>query len=434
MAEDRSVAQMQAAGTRVLQSTPGLAEKLASANGRTSTGTLKGNKDERDVQIADLNRQLEGEREKNRSLEDQYKYRVATFVKRETTTKNKIDALEKRLTDAPGSDEHMQRMSTIENMHKCVVAGLDCIQSNTAKIMQDQEKDLMRAFRARLQDVSKDLEAQRTKKGEDNSELQTRHRRVVAELHEAQELAQTFDKKNQQLSAENQRLQEKLRTQQDDRQALLRELVLVRKEAARLKATAKEGAASAGQEDSANKEEEPKARAFSQKQIDQARLQSTHNRQYEREVHYREAVTKLKRIVECERQATRTLKAQQAQMLQERTELEVLLQQCLDDVKAEIARHRAQGGAAEASGSPAEASATAQVTLQQFTTGDRERVMELLLSQQRVVQLLYSKTFPGNLPSQEQAAFAASAEAGAPARPASSDDFSWLGNIIPSES
>merc|ERR1719356_2085872 len=288
--------------------------------------------------IADLQRQLEGEREKNRSLEDQYKYRIASFVKRETQTKNKIESLERRLNDAPEADEHLQRMAVIENMHKSVVAGLECIQNNTSKILQDQEKDLMRAFRAKLQDVSKELEAQRGRKGENSSELQVRHRRVVAELHEAQELAQTFDKKNQQLTAENQRLQERLRTREDDRQALLRELVLARKEAARLKASIKEGGAAS--DEGAKEEEQPERRQFTQKQIDQARLQSTHNKQYEREVGYREAVTKLKRMVESERQSVRALKAQQAELLQQRTELEILLGQCLEDVKAELARHQ----------------------------------------------------------------------------------------------
>merc|ERR1719428_952293 len=63
--------------------------------------------------IADLQRQLEGEREKNRSLEDQYKYRIASFVKRETQTKNKIESLDRRLTDGTDHDEHMQRMAVI---------------------------------------------------------------------------------------------------------------------------------------------------------------------------------------------------------------------------------------------------------------------------------------------------------------------------------
>lgn len=431
MAEDKSVRQMQAAGARVLQSTPGLAEKLTSQSGRSSAGLLKGNRDERDTQIADLQRQLEGEKEKNRSLEDQYKYRVATFVKRETQTKNKIDALEKRLGDAPEADEHLQRMAVIENMHKSVVAGLECIQNNTSKILQDQEKDLMRAFRARLQDVSRELEAQRGRKGENSSELQVRHRRVVAELHEAQELAQTFDKKNQQLTAENQRLQERLRTREDDRQALLRELVLARKEAARLKASIKEGGAAS--DEGAKEEEQPERRTFTQKQIDQARLQSTHNKQYEREVGYREAVTKLKRMVESERQSVRALKAQHAELLQQRTELEILLGQCLDDVKAELARHQAQFATGLATGPLADAPAPAAVQLHQFGPADRERVLELLLSQQRVVQLLYAKTFPGQAPMLE-ATLSGSGIGPPGAQQPAEDDFSWLGNVIPAES
>merc|ERR1719414_1795744 len=100
----------------------------------------------------------------------------------------------------------------------------------------------MRAFRNRLQEVSKDHEAQKSRKGEHSSELQAKHRRVVGELYEAQELAQIFDKKNQALQAENQRLQDKLRTREDDRQCLLKELVMARKEVARLKAQCKEGA------------------------------------------------------------------------------------------------------------------------------------------------------------------------------------------------
>lgn len=449
MAEDKSVQQMQAAGARVLQATPGLAERLASGGGRTSSAVAKTHssvRDDRDVTIADLQRQLEGEKEKNRTLEDQYKYRVATFVKRETQTKNKIESLEKRLSDGPEADEHMQRMAVIEGMHKSVVSGLECIQNNTAKILQDQEKDLMRAFRARLQDVSKDLEAQRSRKGEHSTELQARHRRVVAELHEAQELAQTFDKKNQQLTAENQRLQEKLRTREDDRQALLRELVLARKEAARLKASAKEGAntpsAGDGRDDEAPA---PRRRSFSQRQLEQARQQSTHNRQYEREVSYREALQKLKRMVESERQVVRDLKRQQAEFLQHRTELEVLLRQCLDDVKAEVARHHAQYGAGrDLAGSAKQPvldePASATVPLHQLSAADRERVLELLLSQQRVVQLLYTKTFPGQIPSQEDPTKAAAMLAAPATKPepaaeeVDKDDFSWLSNIIPADS
>jgi len=230
---------MQQQGARLIQSTPGLAEKLA-ASGKAKTAAVR---DDKDTIIQELRKQLDSEKSKNQSLEDQFKYRLAHFVKRETQTKNKIESLERRLNDGVDHDEHLQRRAVIENMHKTVIMGLESIQANTAKILQDQEKDLMRAFRARLQEVSKDLEATRKGKGEAGTELQMRHKRVVAELHEAQELAQTFDKKNQQLTAENQKLLEKLRTREDDRQCLLRELVLSKKENARLKAQVKDGGA-----------------------------------------------------------------------------------------------------------------------------------------------------------------------------------------------
>lgn len=439
MAEDRSVQQMQGTGARVVQSSPGFAEKLA-APGKAPVKTTGAGRDDKDSIIAELQNQLDNEKQKNRSLEDQFKYRIAHFMKRETQTKNKIESLERRLNDGTDHDEHLQRMAVIENMHKSVILGLDCIQTNTAKILQDQEKDLMRAFRARLQEVSKDLEIQRSRKGEAGTEMQARNRRLVQDLKEAQELAQTFDKMNQQLTADNQKLQEKLRTRDDDRQCLLRELVLARKENARLKAQVKDGGAgggaASGGEQAARSDSEAQAsrsRTFSQKQIEQTRLQQTHNKQYEREVRYRDAVTRLKRMVEAERKTVRGLKQQQADMLQQRTEIEVLLKQCLDDVKAEIMRHKLEherkDGSAPGPGVPITAMSVHELGMQ-----DRERVLELLLSQQRVVQLLYSKAFPAQPPSPLPEDPSASAT---PMKPGSGgnkeDDFSWLSDIIPPE-
>lgn len=430
--EDKSVPQMQAAGARVLQNTPGLAANMA-AGGKVQSknGGIGGN--DKDVIIAELQRQLEAATEKNRGLEDEYKQRIASFVKRETQTKNKIESLERRLNEGTDQDDHMQRMAVIGNMHKLVVSGVECIQSNTAKILQDQERDLMRAFRARLQEVSKDLEQQRNRKGEHSSELQSRIRRVVAELTEAQDLAQTFDKKNQALQEENRKLQEKLRTREDDRQALLRELVLCRKETARLKAQHKDGdggpTSTAGATPSDHSPEQSKKPAFSQKQIDQARLSSTQNKQYEREVKYREAVVKLKRMVETERKANRSLRQQHADNLQQRTELEVLLRQCLDDVKAEILRHRLENERKDGPPLPVPGQNVSTMSVHELTPQDRERILELLLSQQRVVQLLYSRTFPQQppAPAPEETSYVPTKQGG------KEDDFSWLSDIMPPE-
>lgn len=427
-AEDKSVQQMQQAGARLLSSTQGLAEKVI--GGASPGSTMKSNRtgsrapgEDGGGAVAELQRKLNEEQDKNRSLEDQMKHRVASFVMRESQTKNKIEALERRLNEGTDYDEHKQRMNVIENMHKSIVGGLECIQNNTAKILQDQEKDLMRAFRARLQDVSKDLEAQRSRKDEHSTELKARHRRVVAELHEAQELAQTFDRKNQQLAAENQKLQERLRTREDDRAAYLKELMLARKEAAKLRQQLKDMEEAQNNAKPSKNATDGKAerqkQEFSQKQMEQAKQMENRNRAYEREISYRSALQELKRMVEAERRSSRGSKQSLNSLLQSRTELEVLLQQCLDDVKAEIARHQAEeerGGPRLPGSEGADA-----LSVHDLSTQDRERVLELLLSQKRVVELLYSKTFPTKPPEPVPDEDAGKLK----------DDFAWLGDIIP---
>jgi len=70
------------------------------------------------------------------------------------------------------------------------------------------------------------------------------------------------------------------------------------------------------------------------------------------------------------------------------------------------------------------------MSVHELTTQDRERVLELLLSQQRVVQLLYSKTFPQQPPAMidDPSTMATAGELGGKGK---DDDFSWLSDIIP---
>ena len=113
-------------------------------------------------------------------------------------------------------------------------------------------------------------------------------------------------------------------------------------------------------------------------------------RQSESDARYREVVAKLKRLLEVERRNLRAVRAAHAKELQSRTELETLLRSCVQDVQHEIANQRAGGGGA---------AGKREVAAGNFSAADRERVMELLLSQQRVVTLLYERTFPPREPS-----------------------------------
>lgn len=81
--------------------------------------------------------------------------------------------------------------------------------------------------------------------------------------------------------------------------------------------------------------------------------------------------------------------------------MEMLFRQCVDDVRKEISRRTMPhpgcftGGRPTFCGSPN--SITDITSTASFTLSDRERTLELLLAQEKVITLLYAKTFPSNL-------------------------------------
>ena len=78
-------------------------------------------------------------------------------------------------------------------------------------------------------------------------------------------------------------------------------------------------------------------------------------------------------------------------------QLETLLRACVDDVRKEISVHRQGVPSPSKAGSAAAAAAVASartVGVDDLGPKERERALELLLSQERVVALLYERTFP----------------------------------------
>ena len=131
----------------------------------------------------------------------------------------------------------------------------------------------------------------------------------------------------------------------------------------------------------------------------------------ESEERYREVIARMKRLLEVERRNLRAVRAAHAKDLQSRTELESLLRACVGDVRKEIASQRAaaaaaspkggSGGGGSAPGPPGHGEA------EELSARERERVLELLLSQERVVSLLYERTFPPRPPADDAPAVVA---------------------------
>ena len=110
---------------------------------------------------------------------------------------------------------------------------------------------------------------------------------------------------------------------------------------------------------------------------------------------YKEINKRLRRLLAEERKSLQTVRQNYAVELAARTEMELLLRKCVEDVRKEIARRRIDTSNVAGSELVRLYSRNpGAIPVDDFTQEDRERALELLLSQERVVTLLYAKTFP----------------------------------------
>lgn len=292
---------------------------------------------------------------------------------------------------------HEMKMDSVRNLHRNIINCVEHVQDRTSKVLQEQEKDLLRAFRSRLFDVQTELEKEKNKSDDGASAWIEKSKQLEAEVDWSKEMTDRLDRLNQSLVRENLRLKNQFTTQENDREFLVHELVTVKKDNARLR-TEYEKITYQFEEFRKNRDEAPYSRAMSASTTALLRTTSPDSTVYRRpstananstaeaDNRYKEIIKRLKRLLEVERRNLRQVRASYATDMQQKTELEVFLKQCIDDVKANISVRKRRDPIKKFDNSPIE--------LKEFQTQDREKVMELLLSQERVISLLYSKTFP----------------------------------------
>lgn len=111
---------------------------------------------------------------------------------------------------------------------------------------------------------------------------------------------------------------------------------------------------------------------------------------------YKEINQRLKCLLAEERKSLQMLRETYANDLKSRTELETMLRQCVEDVRKEIAHRKIQDGLTTAHADEVKLYGRDpnSISVEKFSREDRERAIELLLSQERVLSLLYAKSFP----------------------------------------
>lgn len=235
----------------------------------------------------------------------------------------------------------------------------------------------MRAFRARLFDVQAELDAERAKADDGAAVYIERARQLEKQLDWTRDMANRLEKANQQLTQDNARLRMQFQTQEDDREYLIRQLVAVKKDNARLRreidavrvakggGTGPDGEAPSPGGASARRRSTASPRVS--RRLDAA-PQPGHppGGGSRMEARNAETVRRLRRVLESERRNLRQARSSLQRLMSQRTELEMFLRQCIDDVRGDIAARRdavltgpqhAAGGGARAAAAVAAAAA-----------------------------------------------------------------------------
>lgn len=117
-----------------------------------------------------------------------------------------------------------------------IARNIESVQGQTASILAEQERDLMKAFRSRLYTLQGDLEAQRNRADKGASEYIERIRNLEKNLEFQKEQNDKLERAASGYQTEYQRLKNQFAEMSGDREFMLKQLLGSRKETARLQA------------------------------------------------------------------------------------------------------------------------------------------------------------------------------------------------------
>ncbi|KAL8006605.1 hypothetical protein Plhal703r1_c05g0026581 [Plasmopara halstedii] len=340
-------------------------------------------------------------------LNEELARRQESYVRRERQYKIRIGELEALLSDSRAKkskeDNLEAAMERVRSMHRDILVSVNQVQDRTSEILQEQEKDLLRAFRARLFSVQEELESEKNRTDDGASAWIEKSKHLENEVEWTKDLADRLDRLNQSLTRENQRLKTQFATQENDREFLIKQLVTVKKDNASLRLEVgslrqqlEELNSVQGQPlrhtflPSASTSSLPKMRHCESmatvalaKRPNTAELNTmTVSNQDNR---YKEVIKRLKRLLEVERRKLQQVRAAYTLELQSHSELEAILRECVKDVRKETAY---------VSQLPPVISSGEKRSENRLSTSERQELVEKLMTKNQVLKLLTIKVFP----------------------------------------
>ena len=113
---------------------------------------------------------------------------------------------------------------------------------------------------------------------------------------------------------------------------------------------------------------------------------------HELEIKYNESIKHLKNTLENERKKFKLFSAQQSSMFFVKSDLETLFLDCVEEVRKEISRRKIKNTVEQKYSKRAKTSNP--ISRETMTPSDKRKILELLISNEQVLIMLYEKLFP----------------------------------------
>jgi len=334
-------------------------------------------------------RELEME---NQRLRDIINLRHECSLRREEKCQNEISDLKARLDGAvvSGYDETtlMVKLKTVNQDIQDEVHQLKGIIESQAEV---EKMNLIRAFRVKMHELKKHLTEEKHVNYTGAQEWIEKNKILQHDLDMATRDLNQLKEKNKQLIGDNKNLKVAYQNQEQERNAMIKSITTIRKENQRLEDQIEKLEFQVIQLAKKRSAEDSAAAVVQYATASTVPTAAPQSPQADKRKKYIQAINKMKHILEHDRKALKQARSAHMALLAERTELEIFLRQCVDDVRKEIARN-----SKTLRTRPMSESNTKEVdlSLNQYTASDRKRILEILLSKERVLTLLYEKAFP----------------------------------------
>ena len=287
------------------------------------------------------------------------------YVKKEQEYRSILAEYESKLTENDSAismklmDTTKQKVEEIQKHHHKIMGNLTEIQEKTLMLLRGQEIEIINDLNLKLKEKWEELEKER-KAVQDNLARKGKESELMEELERLKSKVDDIDRKNKKYSQLNFQLKIIQSSHSEDKKILLKQIETLKLHNKKLKvklASSKTGRLTP----------QPIIRDSSPSPEKDFMYQSSS---------YQDVITKLKKIIELESKNCRGAKTAYSRELEGKRELEKFLRDAVEDVKLKVLEKKSE------------------LRMQNSDQDDLDRVIEILLSQERVLTLLYDKAFP----------------------------------------